>query len=334
MKKRDIFTITILLLVAWFSYYLSGISWILEMILSLIIYFLIFFTLTYIWKTIRKKETPEVILFWKYFLSRISIMLIILWGLLGSFSYYYNEVSPAKMPAYHLTNWEKEVIFQGMSHIGTQNFYDRIIQRITSNKENWYVLYYEWVRPGTEENTEKFNQALGIEFDEDLYKNFSKLYWVANQNNWHLLWLVNDLDFNVDIGIDEIMELYNDKIKDIPAQKNPAAIDINTEIVNTLAQLNDRQLKVLVYVNQSILNFIISSDRLQDFIKDNFWNKNIFDVILDERNEVLADEIINSKHKKIFITYGLLHFDWVLKILQENDKNWTIKDTQYLYPIQ
>ena len=66
------------------------------------------------------------------------------------------------------------------------------------------------------------------------------------------------------------MNLYEDKIKDIPLQEKPEAIDINTEIINTLAQLNDRQLKVLVYINQSILNFIVSSDNLQDFIKDNF----------------------------------------------------------------
>jgi len=36
---------------------------------------------------------------------------------------------------------------------------------------------------------------------------------------------------------------------------------------------------------------------------DNFSNKKLFDIILNKRNDILSEEIINSKHKKIFITY-------------------------------
>jgi hypothetical protein len=49
---------------------------------------------------------------------------------------------------------------------------------------------------------------------------------------------------------------------------------------------------------------------------------------------VLSNEIIHSSHQKIYITYWLLHFNWVLKILQKNDKNWEIIETKNYFPIQ
>ena len=54
------------------------------------------------------------------------------------------------------------------------------------------------------------------------------------------------------------------------------------------------------------------------------WNKKIFDVIIWKRNEFLANEIQKSNDKKIYVTYWLLHFDWVLKLLQAKDPNWKI----------
>ena len=38
----------------------------------------------------------------------------------------------------------------------------------------------------------------------------------------------------------------------------------------------------------------------------------IFSVILNKRNEVLANEIIRNPNKKIYVTYGALHFPGVL----------------------
>jgi hypothetical protein len=101
-----------------------------------------------------------------------------------------------------------------------------------------------------------------------------------------------------------------------------------------LSNLNDRELKILVYTNKSILNLIIKSDWIKDFVTKNFANQQLFDVILNKRNENLSKEIISSKYDKIFITYGLLHFNWVLKLLQENDSNWKIIKTEKSYPIK
>jgi len=256
------------------------------------------------------------------------LLVFILWG----FAYYNNEVKPAPMPNITLSNGEKTVIFQAMSHVGTRNFYDTVINDIKEKKTNGYVYFFEWVQGGTEENTEKFDKAIWIKFDKNLYKNFSKLYWVVYQDNSEFLWHINNLDFNVDLTIDEIIEHYEEWWVDDTGATTP--MDVNEEILNTLAELNDKQLKVLVYINQAILNFLIKSDWLRDIITEHVWNAKLFDVILNKRNDVLANAVIQSEYDEIYVTYGLLHFEWVLKLLQEDDVNWKEVERFNYFPIQ
>ncbi len=338
MNLKNIITYTILSIFAFAIYYLSWIYWVLEFVLYICFYTLIFYFFHFLWTKFRKKKIMNFNEFINYFLKRISVFLIIFTFLFWWGAYLLNEIFPAPMPEYTLTDWKKIVIFQAMSHIWTKEFYEEIVNNITNVKKDWGVYFFEWVRPWKKENIEKFNSVLWMEFDENLYKNFSKLYWVTHQDNSMFLWLVNELDFNVDIGIDEIITLYDEKIKSKPewekAIKNKIPLDANKIIIETLVWLNDRQLKLLVYINQAILNFIIWSENTQQFLTNNFTNKDLFDIILWKRNEVLTDEIINTEYNNIYITYWLLHFKWVFELLKENNSDWKIISTKNLYPIK
>ena len=72
--------------------------------------------------------------------------------------------------------------------------------------------------------------------------------------------------------------------------------------ISVITEFSSRfcKLKILVYVNQAILNFIIWSESTQDFLTRNFSNTDLFDVILDKRNEVLSSTIIESEHNNIY----------------------------------
>lgn len=338
MNTKNTFTTIILSLYAIAMFYLSGIFWIIEFIISLVIYTLIFYFFHFIWIKIRKKPIMYFWDFTQYFLNRVSVLLIVITTIIWWLAYLFNEIIPAPMPEYTITDGTKTVKFQAMSHIWTPNFYNQIVTNLTNFKKEWWVYFFEWVKPGTKENSEKFNKAIGIQFDDDLYKNFSKLYGVTNQDNSKFMGLENDLDFNVDLNMDEIVSLYDEKMSQKPEwekeYKSNLPIDANKTIMDALVWLNDRQLKLLVYINQAILNFIIWSENTQSFLTDNFANKDLFDVILWERNQVLAEAIINSEHDKIYITYWLLHFKWVMKLLQEHDSKWKIYWEKYLYPIK
>ena len=147
------------------------------------IYSLIFFWITFIYRKLRKKEKIEYKTFIIIFIKKSSLSIVILIIILWSFWYYQNEISPAIMLEITVSNWEKTLVFQEMSHIWSENYYETVKNNLTEYKKSEFVYFYEWVKPGTEENMNKFNQAISIDFNPDLYKNFSKLYWVTLLSN-------------------------------------------------------------------------------------------------------------------------------------------------------
>ncbi len=322
-------------------FYISWLQGILSFVFSLCVYSLIAYWFYSIWKNLRKKDALDFVNFWEYFLYKVSTWILLCIVIIWWFSYYKNEKSPTPMPTYYISNGEKEIIFQAMSHIGSNSFYQIIQKKLREKKKDWYVYYYEWVRPWTDENMDKFNSAIWIEFDKDLYKNFSKLYWVVHQDNSIYLGLENNKDYNIDLSIDEIIKYYeNDSSEDSPNNKlmkwmnNSEVVDINSEIIKTLSSLNEKELSILRYINKGMLNFMIWSEGTQNLVMNNFTNQKLFSIILDKRNEVLSDKIITSNDKKIFITYWLLHFKWVFDILKKSDNKWKVTKTEFLYPIQ
>lgn len=329
--------IILFLIIISLSFFVSWISWVIDFIVVSMLYWAIFYLIIASFRKIKNNEYKifhfkNFNWFFQEFLYRFYVFIIVLVTLIWSFCYYQNEISPAKMPIYTLTNWDKSVVFQAMSHIWSDNFYKKVTKNIEKYKNDWYVLYFEWVRPWTKENQEKFNKAIWVDFNPDLYKNFSKSYWLTYQDNNKLLNIVNKNDYNIDVSIDEIIWEY-EKLK---IEKNQSwrnydnPIDLNSEILNSIALLNEKELAILRYVNKSFINVIIKSDSIQNSLSNNFSNKELFEIILNKRNEYLSDEIINSQDKKIIVTYWLLHFKWVFEILKQNDIKWRIEKIDYV----
>ena len=338
--KNYIYYISIFLVLSSI-FYIGSIESVIQFIIFIIIYWTIFYWVYFTYKKIRNREVDKYKDFLINFIKKSSLSIVILVTLIWTFWYYQIYVSPAKMIEYTISNWNKKVVFQEMSHIGAKSFYEEIKQNLIIYKKDNFVYFYEWVKLWKKENREKFNKAMWIDFNEDLYKNFSKLYWVSHQNNEIYYNLVNNLDFNVDVSIDWIIEQYEEKntwdtntIEGEAKLDNKEIIDVNSKVLETLSSINEKQLKVLVFVNKSILNFLIKSDKTQKVIKDNFANKKLFKIILHWRNKILAEEIIKSEYNNIYVTYWKLHFNWVLKLLKENDTNWKIVSKKELISIK
>jgi hypothetical protein len=331
--------ITIFLFIIIFSLYFY-VSWILSifwLIISLWFYSIILYLIISPFKKFKNKEYKifdykNYLNFLQRFLYSVSVIIIILITILWSFAFYQNEISPAMMPVYTITNWEKTVVFQSMSHIWSENFYDKVRKNIKYYKENWFVLFFEWVRPGNDENMKKFDQALWVQFDKSIYKNFSKLYWLTYQDNQSLLWIVNNNDFNVDVWIDDIIKNYEqiktEKKLEKRTYKEP--VNVSEQIVTELAKLRENELKILRYINKSLVNIIIKSGWVQNTLMNNFSNQELFQVIVDGRNQVVASEIKKSEYNKIIITYWLLHFKWIFDILKKDDIKWRIEKIDYI----
>jgi hypothetical protein len=100
----------------------------------------------------------------------------------------------------------------------------------------------------------------------------SKLYGITFQDNTNFLNLVNNLDYNVDLSIDEVIKIYEKKVKNQKKNNNSKqeVVNISDEILNQLNKLNDKELKILVYINQAILNLIIKNDASMKNLLENF----------------------------------------------------------------
>lgn len=243
------------------------------------------------------------------------------------------------MPQYILKSDEKTLVFQGMSHVASEAFYQEVREDIRKAKENNYVLFFEGVRPGSKKNKEKFDQALWVSLTPETYEILANLYGVVSQDNESFLGIENNKDFNVDLDINQIVEIYEAKTSENPKeesmtqsgsqQENTTIYNIDDTALKSLEDLNPRELFIMRYFNQSIMNFMIKHASVRDFVLSLVGKEDIFSVILDERNKHLAKEIINSEETKIFIIYGLMHFEWVYEILLQSWENWEIISTKY-----
>lgn len=345
MNKKQITTIILFIIISIIYIFIWWYTWFIGFVLWLAFYSIIFYLFYSTFKLFKNKDYKifnliNYKLFLDYFLFRVLILISSLIIFIWWFAYYHNDINPAKMPTYTLTNWEKTLVFQAMSHIWSENYYLYVRDLIEYKKNKDYVLFFEWVRPWSEENHKEFNKAIWINFDEKTYDYLSQLYWLVAQDNNLFLWLVNDLDYNVDVDMDFIMQEYFKKKsnsqtvsnKDITKTKSP--INIWEDIMPILESLNWNALRLFQYINRAMINIIIKNEQLQNMIKSSSWASNIFDVILDKRDYYIANEIINSDYDKIIATYWLLHFEWIFNILKQNDPNWRIVEIYNTYPLR
>lgn len=337
MKKNIFSGITLALFIA-ISFYISGIGWWINFIVSLMIYAFIFFLIHILWSKIRKNITMNFVEFIKYFSYRISIFLIFITTFFSAFIYYENIYEPALLPEFTLSNWDKTIVFQWMAHIGSDSFYNNVKNNIKEYKNKWFVLFYEWVKPWSKENSEKFNKLLWVEFNKQTYVNLSKIYALRAQNNQEFLNIVNNKDYNIDVSMDNIISNYEQKYSKITGTKwnnkiwdSPVKID---SMINDIVEnMTDRELKIFIALNRSIMNFIIKNDNVRNSIMEWAWQQKLFDIILNDRNSVIVDSINKSDNKKIVILYWLMHFDWVWSQLQKQDSNWKLLNIRYFKPI-
>ena len=359
MSKKLFYGYFFIGLITYLNYYFWGLPWVQSFLGTFILYFFIIYGLYWVVLSLIKKDALPLHHFFAVYSYKISLILSCILLIGGTFTYYHNNINPAKLPLYTLSNGTKEVRFQGMSHIAQKDFYTWVQTNIARAKNEGFVLYYEGVKPGRAQSEKIFSKALWVQITPDLYEQFSKIYGVTHQDNNDFLGIRNDKDVNIDLNIDEIVSLYLKKISpekkkeylDVSAstqnllqnkyktntssssKETLSSTDITKTLLQRLSHMDETQLQIIQYVNKSLLNFIIKQEKIRTFIITHLGIDDIFTVILDDRNKYIATEIIESSDVRIFAMYGVMHFDGILEELQKHDENWKIIDVEYSYPI-
>lgn len=305
-------------------------------------YAFLFYIVRVFYCRVASKDFPKLLPFLRTYVRRMGILALSVVLSVGIFAAYENEIDPAKLPEYVLTNGEKTVRFRTMSHIASESFYSGVSADLSEARKQGYVLFYEGVRQGSPESSKKFDALMGFKFDKDLYAAMSKLYGLVPQDNASIVGEFQPNDRNVDVSIDDIVSGYEKRRGAVSGELLPVtasgsadgfASEFSKEISLYADALTPRELGVVRYLNRAIMSLVIKNRDASNAAFAGLGKEDLFSAILDDRNEVIVDAVTSSEEKKIFITYGLLHFDGVFDLLQDRDPRWKIVEPiTYRYP--
>ena len=178
----------------------------------------------------------------------------------------------------------KEIVFLPMQHIGREEYYTNVKNKIDSLKSENYIFFYEKIINNTADTL-------------DLYKFRKIIHFAVPQNGY-----INLLDSLYKSGLDFKYKLVNQpNIESFGlSNSNSYNIDLSIkEIVN-----NVERTKNIVLESCDIMNSYRQTYKCKNkFLSEEEWRR----YIITDRDKNLFDEVKNSNFQKIAIIYGKAH---------------------------
>lgn len=282
---------------------------------------------------------------WLTSIAKAFLALLFVLGIVVAAPLYYFGLMPAlkpmTVPQATLSNGSKTVVFQGMSHIGTEGFYKSVVYDLEKALVDGYVLYYEGVT-NSPEGDAWFSKTLAGGGDLSAnYKLLSDVCGLNFQLDYFQL-LVPDMaahpdrHVQADVSTADMMHEYERLMQTDPAfaADNPAPAVETVETSST-----DSEVPVLLdwlkqgTPEQRKLAGIACRGYLSMQLGGKAAPVQMDKVILDFRNRALADRIQNDPHELIYITYGAGHLPGLLADLQAADAAWSIESLKWMRTI-
>jgi hypothetical protein len=261
------------------------------------------------------------------------------------------QAGPTAVPLATLSNGQRTVVFQGMQHIGSEDFYKSVVFDLEQALADGYTLFYEGVTPvdGRPDLTEWFDQTLrGSKQDLSAgYKKMAEQCGLSFQLNYfdpikadmaihpsrHVTADANFLEMKAeydrllreDPGFAAAMA-----IKAAKAAKAAQAVSESGDPFALFLGIVDgatpEQKKLAGIVCRGVLGMAVSGALGQANDPSNR-------IIVDYRNETLARFVAESRADRIYITYGAAHFPGFLAELQKRDPKFAIRAVKGVRPM-
>lgn len=246
---------------------------------------------------------------------------------------------------YIMTDGHKIIVFQGMNHIGLTSFYKEVGEEMTSYRNDGYQIFLEGLKHNGIKPLKKSDSAYTAKSNfynlmAEEYRKKNKKYF--NDKYTQQMYILNQYYAYDDEYADMTEQEYDNIIENqtviheantaIDAHYNKKvealkSVTDHTESYNKIIQ--DDKLYIIskninnTYFMKKIMNGLVSVEYWYDstFTED----KNLFyDIVMVKRNKIIADYLLKSESKKIYINYGSAHFDGVFNLLKEENPNWKI----------
>jgi hypothetical protein len=256
------------------------------------------------------------------------------------------QTGPTAVPLATLSNGQKTVVFQGMQHVASEDFYKSVVFDLEQALADGYTLFYEGVEPvpGRPDLTEWFNQTLRGS-DQDLSAGYKKM---ANGCGLqfqldYMQSLKADMAIHparhvtADVNYLEMKTEYDRLLREDPAfaaamsawqakAKKASGGDEFAPLVEAMSGTTPGQKKLIGIVCRGVLGMAISGALGAE---NNPTNR----IIVDFRNRALARFVADSPADQIYITYGAAHFPGFFAELRKLDPKFAIRSVKGVRPM-
>lgn len=258
---------------------------------------------------------------------------------------YWVSTGPTALPLATLSNGKKVVVFQGMQHIGSEDFYKSVVFDLEKALTEGYTLFYEGVQPvaGRPDLDTWFNETLrGTKKDlsagyQQLADNcgltFQLTYFEplladkAIHPSKHVVADVSYLDMKNEY--DRLMREDAGFAKAIAAEiaaRKPEGDESSVSMLAFISKANREQKRLIGILCRGVIG-MSTAGLIGD--KDTTMEK----VILEFRNRALARFVAESQASKIYITYGAAHYPGFLQALQGLDPAFKVQSLRWVRPM-
>lgn len=286
----------------------------------------------------RNGETP----FWRRWASASLAMVFVLSIIAAAPIYYLASIvalRPVVAPQATLSNGKRTIIFQGMTHVGTETFYKSVIYDLEHAIADGYVIFYEGVKPDPGGDA-WFSKTLAGGGDlTERYKSLGKACGLTFQGEYFQL-LAGDIREHperhvaADVSTLQMKREYErllatdqafaEKVrKGAKDEKDDAKGADGIAKFLDWAQADPRHRALGGVVCRGVFDLTLAP-------KANKPPGDLDPLLLDYRNRVLVDQILGDPRPRIYVNYGADHLPGVLKLLRQNDPNWKIVSVKWM----
>lgn len=248
---------------------------------------------------------------------------------------------PLAVPQAVLSNGQKTIIFQGMTHVGTEAFYKSVVYDLQHAIADGYVIYYEGVTPDPA-GAKWFSETLADGGDLTAeYKDLGKVCGLAFQGEYFQL-LAGDIrehpDRHVaaDVSTLQMKQEYErlvasdkgfaEKVEKAAKEKEDKAdsADVLAKFLKWSQDGDPRHQSLGGVVCRGAMNIVLARRAPSDFDP----------LVLDYRNRALVNRILTDPRSRIYVNYGAGHLPGVLALLRRSDPKWTVLSVKWMRVIE
>jgi hypothetical protein len=262
------------------------------------------------------------------------------------------ENRPLIAPQVTLTDGQRTLVLQGMSHVGSEEFYKSVVYDLENALTQGFTLFYEGVQRSPGEGDAWFSTYLaqGGNLSEN-YKALSGVCGLRFQLDYFTLLEADRAEHPgrhvaADVSALDMKREFDRLAAEDPGFKQWAETEAGAskgkggdpslaQIVGFLKDSTPGQRQIAGILCRGVFSIALQPAHQGDgkgegeSQGEGRATYSMSPVILDFRNRALVERIVNSDAQKIYVTYGAEHIPGLLTLLEDQPKPWKVLSAKW-----